>query len=238
MSGNLFITGPSAGIGLGLAQAWLERGGAVYGISRRRPDLDPARFHWQPADLAADIDMEPVLAKLVGDVPLELAVLNAGVAGDIADLRDTDIPALEAVLQVNLWGCKRCIDALLALPEPPRRIVAISSGAAITGHRGWGGYALSKAALNMLIQLYAAECPDVHFSALAPGLVDTAMQEHLRRTSPERSPVLARLRQAQGTADMPLPAEVAPRLLRAMDLIRAEPSGCFRDLRSMSGLPR
>lgn len=234
MSGNLFITGPSAGIGLGLAQAWLDKGGTVYGISRRRPDLEPARFRWQPADLSKDIDLEPVLARLVGDTPLELAVLNAGVAGDIADLRDTDVPALEAVLQVNLWGCKRCIDGLLALPQPPKRIVAISSGAAITGHRGWGGYALSKAALNMLIQLYAAECPEVHFSALAPGLVDTAMQEHLRRTPPDRSPVLARLRQAQGTADMPLPAEVAPRLLRAMDLIRLEPSGCYRDLRSMA----
>lgn len=238
MSGNLFITGPSAGIGLGLAQAWLARGGAVYGISRRRPDLDPAMFHWHRADLSTDLDLKPVLAELVGEEPLELAVLNAGVAGEIADLRDTDIPAMEAVLQVNLWGCKRCIDGLLALPRPPRRIVAISSGAAVTGHRGWGGYALSKAALNMLIQLYAAECPDVHFSALAPGLVETDMQDHLRRTSPERSPVLARLHQAQGTADMPRPAEVAPRLLLAMDLLLAEPSGCFRDLRSMPGLPR
>ena len=46
---------------------------------------------------------------------------------------------------------------------------------------GWNGYALSKAALNMMMKLYAAERPGTDFSALAPGLVDTAMQEAMRQ---------------------------------------------------------
>jgi benzil reductase ((S)-benzoin forming) len=233
MSRTLFITGPSAGIGLGLTRAWLERGGTVYGISRSRPPLESGRLHWAAADLGSQAPPDGLLRELLGDVRPDLAVLNSGIFGRIADLRDTSQADLESVFQVNLWGCKRTIDALMALPAPPRQVVAISSGAAVTGYRGWGAYALSKAALNMLVQVYAAEHPAVHFSALAPGLVHTAMQDLLHHEPVEHSPVLQRLRQARGTPQMPSPEQVAPRLLVAMDRLLGEASGCFRDLRAL-----
>lgn len=229
---NLFITGPSTGIGLGLARAWIGKGGTVYGISRSRPPLESSALHWAAVDLGGDHPLEHTLSGLLEGARPELAVLNSAVFGPLADLRHTRVAELEAVLQVNLWGCKRVIDALLALPEPPRQVVAISSGAAVNGYKGWGGYCLSKAALNMLIQVYAAECPGVHFSALAPGLVHTAMQDQLARHTVEQSPVLQHLREARGTPRMPGPDVVAPLLLEAFERLLAEPSGCFRDLRT------
>lgn len=62
-------------------------------------------------------------------------------------------------MDINVWANKLIIDDLAARHVAPRRIVLISSGAGVVGNHGWGAYALSKAALNMLAQLYAHELP-------------------------------------------------------------------------------
>ena len=100
------------------------------------------------------------------------------------------------------WLRARFVDA----GKPVAQIVMIFSGATVLGNRGWPGYGLSKAALNMLAKLYAHDFPDTHISALAPGIIDTAMMEHLCvEADAEAYPALKRLRDARGTPDMPTP---------------------------------
>jgi NAD(P)-dependent dehydrogenase (short-subunit alcohol dehydrogenase family) len=106
----------------------------------------------------------------------------------------------------------------------------------VRGSRGWNGYALSKAAFAMLIQLYAAERSETHFCSLMPGIVQTRMQDDLCSSTAEerrRFPALERLLAARGTPDMPLPDAAAPALLRAFDLALREPSGSLLDLRTL-----
>src|SRR5690625_6916597 len=68
---------------------------------------------------------------------------------------------------------------------------------------GWGGYSLSKEALNNLITLYAEEMPNTHFLSLAPGLVDTDMQEYLcGEVDSAEFPSVQKLRDARGTDNM------------------------------------
>ncbi|MCP3870534.1 MAG: SDR family NAD(P)-dependent oxidoreductase [Gammaproteobacteria bacterium] len=50
------------------------------------------------------------------------------------------------------------------------QIVMISSGAAVLGNQGWGGYAISKAALSMLARLYAHEFTQTHISLVPSRL--------------------------------------------------------------------
>jgi NAD(P)-dependent dehydrogenase (short-subunit alcohol dehydrogenase family) len=233
----VLITGVSSGIGLGLLRACLERGDLVFAMGRRPPPdsagLPNLRF--SPCDLSDFAAIPAALDGLLQGVSaVDLAVLNAGVLGRIADLRDVPLDELQRVMDVNLWANKALVDALLAGPRQVGQVVAISSGASVSGARGWNAYALSKAALNMLVKLYAAEAPGVHFSALAPGLVDTGMQSYVRALPEDaRFPVVERLKASHGTEAMPSPEEAAPRLLEAMDALRKKPSGGFHDIRSL-----
>jgi NAD(P)-dependent dehydrogenase (short-subunit alcohol dehydrogenase family) len=242
MARTVFITGVRSGIGLGLAQACLERGDRVYGLSRRPPErLEAYRrkpdpdFIFAPVDLS-DLDgIAPKVGSLLhGIESLDLVILNAGVLGEIGDMTDTPLARLRQVMDVNLWANKPVLDAVFAGGRAVAQVVGISSGAAVSGARGWNAYAISKAALNMMMRLYAAEFPGTHFSALAPGLVDTAMQEQMRGLPADpRFPTVDRLKKAAGTADMPDAEMVAPRLLAAMDRVRELKSGDFHDLRTL-----
>ncbi len=237
MPQNILITGVSSGIGAALARACLERGDRVFGLSRRTPSQlsSEAGFHFQAQDLTDAEEIPASLRALLGGVAkLDLVVLNAGALGEIKDLRDTGLDEIRQVMEINTWANKVLLDALLALGIPVTQVIGISSGAAVSGSRGWNAYALSKAAFKMLLQLYAAEAPATHFCSFAPGLVDTAMQDYLCGLPTEQCdifPSLGRIQATRGTADMPSPEALAPTLLDCFDKVRSKPSGCFVDLR-------
>lgn len=185
-------------------------------------------------DITSFDTVPDAIGLLLGNISeLDLVVLNAGILGEVSDLRDTSLDELKKTFDVNLWANKVLIDTITSSTKV-EQIVAISSGAAINGNRGWSGYALSKAALNMMAQLYARELPDVHFSAFAPGLVNTRMQDHLcDEVTDARFESLDRLRAARHTDDMPTPEALAPKLIECFMHLRSIPSGEFRDIRKM-----
>ncbi len=240
-SKKAFITGVSSGLGMGMARAVLEGGGEVWGCSRREnPELAeafPGRFHFQSIDLKNAEAGMTALRQLLKEVPsLDYAILNAGVLPPIQDMRDTDLDSLRETMEINLWANKWIIDGLVETVPSIRQIVAISSGAAVSGSRGWNGYSLSKAALNMLIKLYATELPDIHFAALAPGLIDTAMQDYLTGLpDDERFSTVARLKQAKGTSDMPDAATAGKRCVELLPKLAQVESGSFVDIRKFQG---
>ena len=228
-----FVTGTSSGLGRGLARVLLADGWLVHGCSRRPCDLDGLRH--ARIDLADHAAVGPALDALLGALPrLDLVVLNAGVLGRIRHLTETPLEDLRAIFEVNVWANKTVMDWLHRWGRPVRQVVMISSGAAVLGNKGWGGYALSKAALNMLARLYAHEFPDTHITALAPGIVDTPMMDHLcEEADAETFPALRRLRAARGTPAMPGPEEAARRVVSVLEALRERPSGSFVDIREI-----
>ena len=56
-------------------------------------------------------------------------------------------------------------------------MIAVSSDAAVEAYPGWGGYGSSKAALDQLVAVLAAENPDLHVYAVDPGDMNTAMHQ-------------------------------------------------------------
>lgn len=236
MALNVLITGVSSGLGHSLAQQYLAAGAVVYGLSRRAPeDLLAAGLRFAAVDLADAQAARPVVAALLDEVvDFDLVVLNAAKLGQIRDMRDTPLEDLRETMEINVWANKWLLDCLLAGGRGVRQVVGISSGASISGNRGWNGYSLSKAALNMLITLYADEYPGTHFTALAPGLVDTAMQDYLTALPPdERFAPLERLKAAKGTADMPDAATCARMLIAAFPELLQRPSGAYADIRKL-----
>jgi len=231
---NILITGTSKGLGEGLARYYLNKGYIVIGLSRSsNNDLHSyENFTYYSLDLS-NLDSLPAKFKsiLVNTPKIDLAILNAGILGKIADMRESSLTNIKKVMDTNVWSNKILIDNLVKY-NIPNQIVAISSGAAISGSRGWNAYSLSKAALNMLISLYADEIPEVHFSALAPGLVDTQMQEYISSLPEDKQfPTMQRLKKARGTADMPKPNIIAPKIAETINKIQDELSGGFFDVR-------
>lgn len=238
MTNSVFITGVSSGLGLGLAETYLARDWSVYGLSRRDCPLRDERLHTVNCDVADPAQLAASLERLLGDLEtLDLVILNAGILGEIRDLAETSVDSIRRVMEINVWANKRILDWLHARPSAIDQIVLISSGAAVNGNRGWGAYSLSKATLNMLAKLYAHEFSATHLCALAPGLVDTAMQDYLcdtRQVNAARYPSVEKLRSARGSDAMPAPSAAACRIADLVPRLKRYPSGSFQDLRSLS----
>ena len=237
MSRHILITGVSSGLGYGLAKHYLSTGSRVYGMSRRKPDDLCARegFSFESVDFKEPEEAARATSKLLSSVEsLDLVLLNAGMLNGIKDMADTSVAEIEEVMRVNVWANKVLLDVLFSAGIAVKQVIGISSGASKSGSRGWNAYSLSKAALDMLMNLYAKEQTNTHFLAFAPGTVDTAMQDYLcGLPEDERFPVVDRLKKARGTEAMPTPEEIAPRLVEAFKQIKAHPSGSFVDIREL-----
>ena len=233
---NIFITGVSSGIGHALATKYLAAGHNVWGVSRREPaDLAAQKnFAFASVDLRDHAATTAALSNFLAPVEaFDLAILNAGILSPFADMSEAKLDDLRESMEINVWANKTVLDVLFADGRTIDQVIAISSGAAVNGNRGWNGYSVSKAALNMLTMLYAREQPETHFTALAPGIIDTAMQATIAaEPHDERFPALASLRQRRGTPAMPGPHDAADDLIAAIerlpDLVE---SGSFADIR-------
>lgn len=236
MSQTILITGTSSGLGHGLAQNFLAQGASVYGSSRREPsDLVRAGLQYLPLDLADASKARPAMEKFIAGVSrFDLVVLNAAKLGEIRDMADTPLDDLRETMEINVWANKWLLDTLFASSRAIKQVVAISSGASRSGSRGWNGYSLSKATLNMLVKLYAGERPETHFTALAPGLVETEMQDYLTNLpEDDRFKPLEILKAAKGTDKMPDAETCARQLIDTFPKLLEHPSGEFADIRKM-----
>ncbi len=226
-------------MGYGLAAHYLNLGHKVFGISRSSNEelKRYSRFSHLSLDLS---EFEETRRKVPdffkNETALDRVILNAGIMNAIKDLKDTGIEEIKKVMDVNVWANKVLIDVLYNQFDTIHQIVAISSGAAVSGTRGWNAYSLSKAALNMLIDLYSREHTQTHFCALAPGLIETGMQDYLNslpESYEEKFPMVKILKDARGTDKMPKPREAASLIAGAIQKVTDFESGSFIDVREL-----
>jgi len=235
---KILVTGTSKGIGAALAAKYLEEDNEVYGISRSHNEkLDRnSNFHFLQMDISDFNHVKNKLPEFLDGLDgLEIMILNAGVLNEIKDLKDTTIEEIKKVMDVNVWANKLLIDLCFNKLEKIEQVVAISSGASVSGSRGWNAYSLSKATLNMLIDLYAKEHTHTHFSAIAPGIIDTGMQDYISGLPDTLDyPAVKRLKKAKNTPEMPKPEAVSGMLVSAFKKARNYKSGSFLDVRDFN----
>ena len=229
---NIFITGVNTGLGNALAVAYLSKGYKVYAVGREVPsilDKNP-NFFFFTYDLSETYMLKESLKDFIQKRTFEIAILNAGVLGDIKPLNQTNLMQIKEVMEVNVWANKEIIDALSEYAFV-HQVVGISSGASINGSKGWGAYSLSKSSLNMLFNIYAKELPDIHFIALAPGVIDTDMVRHIIHTIDERKyPSVTRLKEGK----IQSPKEAAHLLIETFPKLYEYESGSYLDVRTMN----
>lgn len=214
------ITGASRGLGLALARELAARGWALVLDARGASELE---------QVARELGRQTEVVAVAGDVAdawhrraliaaagpdIDLLVNNASLLGPSPqpELADYPLDDLERVYRVNVLAPLAL--AQLALPRlrDGARIINLTSDAAVEPYEGWGGYGSSKAALDQLTAILAAEQPALFVYAVDPGDMRTRMHQE---AFPD-----------EDISDRPPPEESVPGLLA---LIEGElPSGRYR----------
>jgi NAD(P)-dependent dehydrogenase (short-subunit alcohol dehydrogenase family) len=176
------LTGASRGLGLALARALSERGWRVVVDARDGDALAEAAGGLAgvvpiPGDVT-DGEHRRALVEAAG-ARIDLLVNNASRLGPSPQpaLADYPLEELARVYEANLFAPLAL--AQLALPRlaPGAAIVDVTSDAAVEAYEGWGGYGSSKAALDQLTAILAAEHPELRVYAVDPGDMRTQMQQ-------------------------------------------------------------
>ena len=181
------ITGASRGLGLALASS----------LAARRWDLVvDARGGDALAEATAGFMGDGRVVAIAGDVAdpghraalvdaartlggLDALVNNASSLGPspLPRLAELPLDALDAVLRVNVAAPLALIQSALPLLAAGGRIVNVTSDAGVEGYEGWGGYGASKAALEQMSRVLAAEHPELRVYWVDPGDMNTQMHQ-------------------------------------------------------------
>jgi NAD(P)-dependent dehydrogenase (short-subunit alcohol dehydrogenase family) len=206
------ITGASRGLGLALARRLAAEGWTLIIDARSAEDLEAARVELAdlthvvaiPGDVTDDEHRRSLAgaARELGD--LDVLVNNASILGPSPQpaLLDYPLETLEEVYRANTLAPLALIQELRHDLKPGSRILNVTSDAAVEPYEGWGGYGSSKAALEQLSNILAAENPDLRVYRVDPGDMQTRMQQE---AFPD-----------EDISDRPLPEESVPGLVELL----------------------
>ncbi len=212
------ITGASRGLGLALARGLSRRGWRLILNARGTEALEVARIelsaHTQVIAVPGDVNnpdhRRDLAAAAQASGGLDALVNNAGILGPSPqpDLLDYSLDRLEEVYRTNVVAPLGVLQAVRDELKPGARIVNITSDAGVEPYPGWGGYGSSKAALEQLSSILAAENPGWRIYRVDPGDMRTRMHQ-------EAFP-------GEDISDRPLPEESVPGLI---DLLEGDRPG-------------
>ncbi len=186
------VTGASRGLGLSLAQRIAAEGARVVLVARGEVELEKAaraireqggRAFAVPGDVGDKESAHRIAGQAVALAgPIDLLVHNASTLGSVplAPLLDTPCEAFERAFAVNVLGPFR-LTKLFAGAMAIRSggvIVHVTSDASVNAYPNWGAYGVTKAALDHLTRIWAAEleATGVKLVSIDPGEMDTRMR--------------------------------------------------------------
>jgi short-subunit dehydrogenase len=229
------ITGASRGLGLEVARAYARRGLGLLLTARGAADLEMAARELAkqtdvvavPGDVADPEHAERLVRTGLDHFGhIDVLINNASELGPspMPQLADLNPHVFTAVLNVNVVAPLQLMQ--LVLPGMRARksglIINVTSDAGVQAYPSWGGYGASKAALEHVSKVLAAELEGsgVRVYVVDPGDMDTAMH---RAAEP-----------GVDLSHLPGPEVVAPAFVELLD--SHEPSGRFEAQRLLAVL--
>lgn len=234
------VTGASKGIGFELSKQLQEKGKKVIGIARSKPEgVD--RF--VIADLAETIRLEEIITSIVEE-NMEVAssftlINNAGMVDPIGLIGDVQAELIANAIAVNLTAPMIISSAFISRLKNfknMKRIVNISSGAGRNPYEGWGTYCTTKAGLDHFSRVVALEqasaAHPVEIVSIAPGIIDTDMQETIRGSEEGAFPLLDQFINYKEKGLLSSAEETAEKLIAFMENEDFKVVGPIADIRN------
>jgi NAD(P)-dependent dehydrogenase (short-subunit alcohol dehydrogenase family) len=205
------VTGASKGFGRAVAAQLAARGWRLVLDARTEVDLERVAADLPDSvavsgDVTDPLHREALAAAVEVLGGIDLLVNNASELGPspLPPLRDYPLDAARTVYETNVIAPLALIQLLLpSLAAAGGAVINISSDAAVEAYEGWGGYGPSKAALDHLGAVLAAEESAVRVYAFDPGDMRTDMHQ---RAFP-----------GEDISDRPEAHTIVPALLRLVD---------------------
>ncbi|ODV80900.1 NAD(P)-binding protein [Suhomyces tanzawaensis NRRL Y-17324] len=184
------VTGASKGIGKSIVEILLSNPNAkVIAVARSELDLQKIQDQHgseRVAYIAGDVSEESIAAEAVklavskfGGVNAIIA--NAGVLAPVAPIDKVSVDDWKRLFDINYYAVIHLVQhSLEQLKKSSGKVVVVSSGASVKSYSGWYAYGGSKAALNHLVLSLAEQEKGISAISIAPGVVDTPMQQDIR----------------------------------------------------------
>lgn len=184
------ITGASRGIGAAVAKLYAREGAHVVLVARTIGGLEEVDDQISaaggsstlvPLDLMDDTAIEQLavsVAERWGH--LDVLVGNAAILGSLSPIPHIAADVWSQLIAINVtanWRLLRAFDNLLRAADAARAIF-VTSGVATNFRPFWGGYAVSKAALEAIVKTYASEveATSIRANLINPGPIRTGMR--------------------------------------------------------------
>jgi NAD(P)-dependent dehydrogenase (short-subunit alcohol dehydrogenase family) len=201
---SALITGASQGLGLVIAQSYIDAGANVFACARNASTLEQARAQLvasaggdsqrvgvQVADVSQPQQVEELVSAAVKRFPdLSILVSNAGVYGPMGSIEQVDWGEWVQAMSINLMGSVLAVRALI--PQMKRlgygKIIQLSGGGATAPLPGLTAYAASKTAVLRFIETVALElqASQIDVNAIAPGALNTRLLDEVIAAGPDR----------------------------------------------------
>jgi benzil reductase ((S)-benzoin forming) len=218
----VYITGVSRGLGKALAENYLVKNHQVFGIGKSN-SLEHKNYSFISCDLSDSNAVE----NLTLNFPKKSEVLlinNAGIIGEIKRISQQLNEFSVELFQINtLSPIQLTRKFSIACQKSSTRltILNISSGAARRAIPGWANYCASKSALDMFSECFQLEeierGSNTRIFSLAPGIIDTYMQNKIRSSNKDDFSALDNFIQLKKNNELRSPEETAKNIIDSLE---------------------
>lgn len=245
-----FVTGASKGIGFALCKELLQENHLIVCVARTKNKKllqmakeSNTKLEFLEYDLGMSDDLEDLMKKMVRLIPEQpqsiTLVNNAGVIDPIGRTENNAPEAIIKSIAVNLTAPMVLTSTFIKQLHNysiPKRIINISSGAGRHPYSGWSSYCAGKAGLDHYTRVVFEEqkkVPNrVKVISVAPGIIDTGMQERIRQSDKQDFELIERFIEYKKEGMLSSPENTAKKLIKMIqsdDFNKLDPIVDLRD---------